>query len=67
MEIFRCSWENKNNFELVSGSGEDSGGLWVGRVLLLFTVDVSGSSESQINAFLQYRGLTSDIYGWKEA
>lgn len=44
---------------LVFGGKEESSGLWVAKVLLLFKISVRKSNEKQEYAFLPYIAVTS--------
>lgn len=44
---FEASDAKKNSFILICSGGEESGGLWVANVLLLFHIGARGSNESR--------------------
>lgn len=61
-----CSSGDKNIFMLVSGGGEEGVSQWVPEVLLLFRIDVRGSSESKEYSFLQFMKVTCLMYAVDE-
>lgn len=58
----KSSGDNRNNFVLCCGGGENGCGLWGVRVLPCFRITVEGSKKGEKDAFLQYVEMTRLIH-----
>lgn len=54
MDRFMSTSDRRNSFVLVASDGEEGSGLWVIKVLLIFRIIVSGSTESRKCALSRY-------------
>jgi len=66
--VFGIGWERpgqykKQSFVVMRGNDEGGRVLWVGKILLLFRLSYTGSSETEEFAYVQYMEVSKPISG----